>query len=604
MVLIDYIVSTMKYYSLIICLLLASLTVHAQIPVGPYSYEEEIKICDKNANPVKLGEDVLGLALSSGGGVWYEVNPSDHNEILETDASNVFLALSRMPGEYHFVFVAKNNPCMPDASKALAKVIIIENPLSSNVNILLCTGDAPALHLIDLLTPQHQSLTVEFKDAAGNVLTGNTYSIPDDFEGDIELSYDILDADYLCDKSMNMVLVVERELDVANLPTSKTLSLCKNAVPVAVDLNTILGYTINGSWEVNAATTGATAPSPSGAIVDLQGLVITNYPANLVYTLIPSSGACYSSYSPKVTIVITEDLSTNFTDVNYEVCKTSSPTGYVNLMQLLGVNVPVNIGTWSPVDGFDNTSPIDIADGVFDLADARAGTYAYQYKISNAVELCGINDETAQVKITVYDSSEAVDGEVQLCDGVTEGELDLSKYIVGLPVSGVTWYNGRDVTGETLTDNKVSFAELNRGTQTFTYEYTAGVCGTSMGRLYVTLSDVLTNFKDREVMYCLTDFGSDAINLDQLLGVAGIPGTWTQYIAASTSDQSGTDGYWNQTSNIFDGFAAAIVDRDDANEPKSGPWTYVFEFTVDSDYSGCIAAGSKARITITMTEDL
>lgn len=309
---------------LIFCLLFLSF---AGAKAQTYVLEKEKTVCSNNASAIRLGEDVLGLGLSAGGGVWNEVDPLDNTTILEADISNVFMALNRMPGEYHFVFTSKNNPCLPDGDKALAKVIIVDNPVSSGHKLLLCASEAHTITLSDYLSPVLASttgLTFAFSDPAGSPITGGSYVVPTDFEGNLNFSYTITGADYICNKSANLTIIVERGVDTSTLPTSNTLSVCQTAIPGKVDLNQILGVNMPGTWAVDPSTSGATAPAPAGNTVTLKGIIVSSLPATLTYKLTPS-GSCYSSYTPTVSVVITDDLNTNFNDVTHDVCKHQAP---------------------------------------------------------------------------------------------------------------------------------------------------------------------------------------------------------------------------------------------------------------------------------------
>lgn len=583
-----------SYKYLIVCLLcLVAHSVSAQIPSGVFAIEKEKVVCDNYATPLRLDVDILELSLSSGGGTWYEVNPADHNDIISSDISNIFMAISRMPGEYHFVFVSKNNPCLADGEKALAKITITENVESLSTNVLLCPNDAPLLELKDFVAPAHRNLTLEFKDEQGNVLTNGQYNVNSTFTGDINLEYNVTDVNFICANTGNLTLIVSREEPTSNLPLSGQVAYCKDAVANEVNLNTLLNYTIDGTWSA-VAVNGITGPQPTDNIVDLSAINISSYPVTYKYELTLSSSSCYSFASPTVEIVITDDLSSEFADVSYDVCKTTAPSGYLDLMQILGIGVPVNSGEWSPVD---QTSPVDVMDGVFELADARSGVYTYNFKVSDAIELCAIQGQEANVTINVFDNSEALDGEVQVCAGTSSGSINLSEYIIGLPATGVNWYKGNDATGTVIATGDYPYSDLNNGTQVFTYSFDSGVCGASEGRLYVTVGDIITNFIDKEIKYCLSDNGSDNIDLDQILGVAGVPGTWTLDTQNSTSDQTNTGNY-DSTTHTFDGRAAAAV------ESTAGEGTYVFTYTVDSNYNGCIPGGSTVTITVTITGDL
>ena len=565
-----------------------------------YDKTGTLNVCSNHASVIRLGEDVLGLALSGGGGYWDEVDPTDNTKVIAGGVSNIFKALERMPGTYHFVFTAENNPCFD--GKALAEVIIVHNPVSSGTTLLLCPDDAPKISLKAYLPAQLSDLAISFADEGGHVVTDGKYDIPSDFEGDINFSYTITEAGYFCNKDANLTLIVKRSVDAGTLPVPEVLSVCEDAIPAQVDLYAILGYRIAGTWSVVASSTSGiigAAPAPVGSIVTLGhidlNIVSPAGKASISYMLTPSS-ACYTTHTPRVSIDITKKFDSNsFKDVEKSICKTSSPKGYVDLMSVLNIQVPANSGVWTLDPG--STSPVDVADGVFELNDARTGIYTVNYKVSNAVGLCDLTAGSATITLNVFDSGEALDGEVQLC-GAATGSLPLNKYVVGLPLRGVTWYAGLKAEGTAVVGGSVDVSALETGIYAYTYSYESGLCGSTEGHLYVSVTDGLTNFIDKTIKYCVSDFGSDVIDLDQLLGVFGVSGTWSFDKAGSTSSHADVNSYYNSTTHVFDGRGAASNDRP-VNKGK-----YVFKYTVDSNYSGCIEAGETVSVTVIITEDL
>ncbi|WP_430817711.1 hypothetical protein [Carboxylicivirga sp. RSCT41] len=574
----------------ILTFFVAGFTLNAQ----NHKKEGEMSVCSNHTSAIRLGEDVVGLALSTGGGVWNEVDPANNTTILHSDVSNIFLAMNRMPGEYHFVFTAKNNPCLADGETALAKVTIIENPLSSSATILLCANDAPELTLSNYLPAGIQGLTVTFYDASGTEVTDGEYEVAASFEGDINFSYEV-SGGAMCNTEAKLTLIIEREATITDLPGSKTLEVCKTAIPASVNLNAVLGYNISGEWAVdNSATVGgATGATVSGSMVDLSGLTFTGDAASITYKLTPTTDECYETYTPSVTISIEDDLSGVGAET-IEVCKTASPQGYINLMEVLGINVPVNVGQWRLVN---DASPVDVQDGIFELADARAGDYVYKYEVSNAADICGLVD--AQVTIEVSDISEAYDGEVQVCAGGQGVSVTLDNYILGLP-SGAKWYEGLAAEGTELASSTIT-TSADPGMYAYTYSYDAGPCGNASGHLYVTVTDELTNFKDKVVEFCLTDNGTDAINLDQILGVAGVSGDWEFVSGSSTSGHTANEIAAYMTDNVFNANAAAGAETTDTNTGVTkNTGTYVFKFTAGA--GSCIEEDSEATITIKVVE--
>lgn len=576
----------MQFKSIFVwCLLLIPfVTMGAQTAETYETFSGSIKrtrvVCTQSANSLDLGEGVLGMSLSAGGGVWDEVDPNNLDSIIDGDRSNMFLPISRFPGEYTFLFTAKNNPCMPDDSTALARVIILDQILNSTEFLPLCENEAATINLPDYLSPYLADVDVDYYEYGFTTpIAGGQFDIPGDFEGELRFSFQINDTSYICDSVAYFTLTVQRVSDASDLPTAGATELCVNTMTnVVVDLNRVLGVSPLGTW-APVATGTEQGPANVGELVSLDDYVPSTLPAVLNYEFTPSS-TCLTGYKPVVSITITDDLTTNLQqNVEIDLCKTFSPTGYVSLLELLDLTIPGDVGVWS----MDlEASPVDVHDGVFDLYDARVGKYTYTYKVSNAVELCGLTDMSAQVTLNIFDISEVKDGQAQTCVGAT-GSTDLSAFIDGLPTTGVTWYDGMDTARTAaLPSSTITLTDLAVGTHAYTYAYPAGPCGLATGHMYLTVTDVLTNFRDVEEKFCLTDLGADKINLERMLGVVGIPGTWEAPANVNAAD-------WNDP--IFNG-------------KEAGTGVYEFKFVVDPSYDGCIEGGSEAVVRIIMTDDL
>lgn len=544
-------------------------------------------ICDNRVLPINLNS-VVGLELAAGGGQWYEVSSAtafSADLLDENKVRNMIPAIDRLPGAYYFVFVPKNNPCMDDADRAIVTINILETPLPLSHTIALCPGETFTFDLSSLVSSTLKAMYTNmlYKDHAGNTLSTSTISIGADESGEMFYTYHLNEAGVACTDQADIVLNVVRDGDIAGIDKGSEMAFCLNALPESLNLNEVFKLTVTGgSW---SAEGGAPAPNAAG-VVDLSGLSAA---ADYQYKYEYSAGDCFPAGDATFTIQITGDLDPHFNDVEKNICKATSPNGFINLLELIGVGVPNTSGVWTEVEA---TSPVDIEDGIFELADSRTGKYVYRYTVSNAVsELCGLPGQSATVTINMFDAGEVLDGEVQLCSSALSGEMTLGKYIANLPAGG-SWDGGAIIVSATGT---ISASDLSLGVNMFSYEFDGGPCGSGSANLYVTVTDDITNFTDKQIAYCLTDEGADAIDLDQVLAVHGISGSWAHDAAASTSDQN-TSGNWNTTSNVFDGRAAA-------NAETTGEGTYVFTFTASED--GCnINSGDTVTITIKITKDL
>ncbi len=526
------------------------------------SYE----MCEGEVLPVKL-DDIVNLGLSAGGGSWNEVDPTN-DAMIEEDVSNVFLGINRLPGTYKFVFVPSNNPCMEDEDRAEATIEILEIPKPLNHYVTLCSGETVNFDLATLIPESlKNNYTISYKDADGNALASSSISI--DAEGELTYLYKLGGASGLCTDSAYIAISVISDDMAAGLTFDDGLAFCVTAVPESLNLNDELGLTgKSGTWE---ATGGA--PAITAGVIDLSNAVIGDYVYNYKWT--DCSGA---EQTNPFTVSITDDLSTDFVDAQRDICKTINSNGFIDLMDVIGVGLPVNLGDWTVEAAVDGTA-IDVADGIFEIADSRVGQYIYRYTVNNAVELCGIENTSATVTLNVFDSGEVLDGEVQLCRAnLTAGtSLDLAGFMQDLPAGG-TWY---DLDGTALAGSSIDEGDLKSKVNKYNYEFASGPCGNGNAKLLVVVTDVLTNFKDKTKKYCLTDAGADAIDLDAILGVGNIDGTWA-------NDDSATN--FNSTTNVFDGAA-------------EGEGEYNFTFTAADEGCG-VNAGDKVTIKIIITEDL
>lgn len=523
-----------------------------------------LQVCDDNVLPVKL-EDVVGLGLSAGGGQWNEVNPAD-DSIIQAGVSNIFVGIDRLPGTYKFIFIPSNNPCLENDDRAVATIEVLETPNAINHFAELCAGETVTLDLSNLVSATLKANhTITYYDGSGSLLASSSVSLTN--EGEFSYLYKIDNAGLCTDNAKIVVNVIGSGVP-GSITFNDRLAFCASTVPASLNLNQELGLTgKGGDW-----TAASGAPAVNGGIVNLLGISVGNY--EYTYKWNDCSGV---EMSKLFTLSITDELSANFVDASRDICKTIYGNGTVDLMQVLGISLPSQAGVWSEVS---SVSPVDVADGVFEVADSRAGKYVYKYSVGNAVDLCGIQSQSATVTLNVYDGGQVLDGLITLCKAsLTAGDLiDLGEYMVSLP-NGGTWYAP---DGSTVSGTTIDVGSLALGINSYRYEFDAGPCGNGDARLYVVVTDDLSpSFKDKAISYCLTDDGADHIDLDQVLGIAGLEGSWS-------NDDSAIN--FNASTNVFDGRA-------------EGKGTYTFTFTASESACG-VNAGDKVTITVKITDDL
>lgn len=533
--------------------------------------EGSTTICDDAVVPVKL-DDIVGLALSAGGGSWAEVDPADDSVIAE-NVSNIFLGIDRLPGVYKFIFTPKNNPCMLDDDRAIVTITVVSVPRALNHYVALCEGEPVSLDLTTLLsetvTNSYGVTNIKFYDEDDVELASSIVNYTT--EGEYHYTYSVPANSASCATSAPIAVSVVSYGVSDNIEFNDSVTYCITEMPETVNLHAKLGFTSSvGTW----STTSGLSVSSEG-IATLTGASAEN---NYLFTYSYKNCDNEDKNFPFI-ISITADLSSSYDaiDDTTQICKTINSAGFVNLMDVIGLDLPNTAGSWHVQK---EVSPVDVADGIFEIADARAGEYTYTFKVSNAVDICAIAGE-ATVTVNVFDSGEVLDGEVQLCTANMSGTIDLNEFMPSLPAGGVWSDNETAITDDSAFD----ISSLTLGVHSLTYTFDAGPCGAAEAQLLVVVSDVITNFKNKTKKYCLTDEGTDAIDLDQVLGVGNIAGTWTT-----------SAPHFDETTHVFNGREAGInADGTDAS--------YTFTFTASE--SGCgVEAGQEVVITIIITEDL
>lgn len=547
------------------------------VAVAQQTITKEIKVCDTDVRPINLGEDVIGISLTPRGGTWAEVKPeSPYTTVIKNNVSNIFVAIDRQPGKYAFVYTAKNNVCMTNGDKAIAIIEILETPKPIHINVALCEGETKDLNLNNYVSNTLKTkypTGITFKNSNGNTLVGGILPISATFQGTDTATYTIaaLTAN-ACNTKATITLDVTRTKETINtkdLTGEKTF--CISALPPNLNLNNELGIAGNGTW----SATSTTIPINNG-IIDFTGATIGTH--NYIFTFDGTSPCIPAGTEANFVVNIMEDMTTLIaTEGSLNICKTRNPQRKIELQSILNISIPINAGEWTP-DAGNPSNSVDVTNGYFEIEDAPIGTYIYKFRISNAIDLCGLENREGTVKIILEDGGNFFDGEVQICSANVPTELDLSTYVSGLSGYTVEWYQFDGTT--VIPTGKINPSQLAVGTHKYVYKTGAADCK-SEGVLYVTIEDVITNFTNKEVSYCLTDDGADAINLKEVLGVAGVPGNWTTTV---------TGPNYNATTQVFNG-------------KTQGKGTYTFTFTADTT-AGCGLAGRTATVTVKITDTL
>lgn len=553
-------------------------------------------VCDVNANnTVDLSLDVIGNGFRPDGGQWYQVPAGtytqngasvtgfDINDSNNVKVSNIFVLAGKAPGTYNFVFVANaSNACIPVGNQKLATVIILETPKPLSTSLSLCPSETTTLDLQTLISNTLPTATFSnVAPAAGGTLTGSNLAIGANFEGEVTVDYTVDHPNAtVCEGPAKITIKVTRDGTVPVVQGPSDINYCVKEVPASLNLNSKLTAIIPGAtWSVTNSGTGSAAVS--GAIASFTNP--TNGDA-YTFTYTWAAGTCYAAGSVAFTVNIKDDLSTDFANKAITVCKSNNSSAVIDMLRDgLGVAIPLSTGAWNVLTPDNNPSDITVTDGLFEVSGAKPGEYKYRFDISNATGLCGLDNKSAELTITVTDAASTQDGRMEFCladVNAASGNITLSDYVQNLPATGVTW--STNLTNITITgtnNNEVANSELAAkgvGTHKFTYSYNAGTCGTVTGDLYLTVTDAL-DMENVALKYCRPDLPSE-LDLTNALGV-NVPGTWSYTSGGATGSVTG---------NKFSETAGTTGDK-----------TYVATFTPSTNNCGA----KTATVTITVTDN-
>lgn len=546
-----------------------------------YKIEKEIFLCDISALPVDLGTQVLGVDASATGGQWREVDSKDNSKVLNPKAKNVLKAIDLTPGDYTFIYKANsNNPCAEEGEEFKAVVHILETPKPVNIAVPLCEGDTRNIDLKTLISATlKDKYNIAYKEADGSVIPNGILAIGATETEAIKATYEITgvtNANYPCTLSADIAIDVTREADYLAKNYSGEKTFCIDKMPKKLNLKAELGISVDIDW-----TTPSGAPTINDGVIDFENA--TQAIAKGVYTYsfvinAPNNKCGLDKKKGTYTLTITDDLTDKLNkEKEKAICKVNTPNANIDMFSTLGISIPIQSGVWEAADA---ATPEDyIKDGFFDASKAPTGTYKYQFRVSNAADLCGIAGKTSGILTFIIENGgDLLDGTLQLCMANLPTDINLSKYISGMTNANTTW---SDAQGNVVAGGTLDASSLKKGTYQYTYETGSSDCK-STGALYISVVDKLSNFTDRTVKYCLTDTGSDTIDLDGLLAVGGVKGIW--------SGTGATNANYDGNTHVFNGRTA-------------GAGTYTFTFTADSG-AGCSLANQTATITVIMTDDL
>lgn len=553
-------------------------------------------VCDDKATRViALDYDIMGSEFHSNGGYWDYVKNSvtDANaynrstDAIKKDVRNVFKLLGKKPGVYKFVFTANSsNACIPNGEKRLATIVILENPKPINHVVTLCPNEPFDLDLKSLVSATLPTPT--FTNTSG-LVSGTTLKIVGATEGEIKETYQVSYPNAtICSGPASITVIVKRDGKAPTYTGAPNISYCITEMPGTLNLNSQLTTVAKGGvWKVDN-TTKVTLSSATGA-TDNQLATFNNPVSGDVYkfTYTYSATSCYTGGTLTFKITVTDDLS-NFlpkTEVSKNVCKADNPTQVIDMLKDgLGLAIEASAGTWRK-RSVPGGSTVDVSDGLFRVADAIAGKYAYTFEVSTATSLCGLAGKKADLLLEVIDTRVTKDGRDEFClldlpdigtpaPAPNEGNIVLSRYVADTK-ENTTWTTKDN--GFTITGDMFPISELQaKGVGTYTFNYVkTTACGNAEGSVYLTVTDKMDVADAYTLAYCRPQMTTP---LDILNAIGkNLPGTW------ALTTNAGNTG--NLNNHIFS-----------ENANTKGDKTYVVTLTSTSKCTG----NTPKTITITI----
>lgn len=511
-------------------------------------------VCDVNQNiNIDLGIDVVGQVLTQEGGYWDQISdPGDLTSIIKTGVSNVQTIASWAPGEYYFVYHATNNVCMTEgATSDVAIIRILETPKNFSHTIYACDGDDVTIDLADIVSYAHRDATF-YNASHGTIAAGaitSELTIGTSFSGKITVQYEMPDQG-VCNGPATITIDVVRGGQIAPSFGNNELNSCQENAKIVLNLQHAAGATIltGGVWSLDdtSVNQGETVAPASGiATFPTEGdpAVVQIGTYVFKYTWTRAENDCYESGSELFTVNVTADgISIDGQTYEDDICKTGAPNQLYNLLDGIGLDVPLSTGYWTVV----GTAPghnltLDVSQGKLDVTQLVSGLYTFTYTVSEVASVCQLSG-TATLELQVGDvgASAVYDGRVQLCaadlqDGATYlgANFKLSDHVMGLgAMNNVSWSALNPTLDAAITGTNAdeipysALADLNNGSYVFNFSFQSEGCGSAQGEgsLFVTVTNNIAVSNEITLTFCRPDMPA-SVNLNQVVG-AVLGGSW------------------------------------------------------------------------------
>jgi hypothetical protein len=615
----------------------------------------ELWVCTSNVFPIDLSLNAFGIGYNSLTGHYVQIKtPGSYtdgniNPVPGTTVSGVFNPTGRPAGIYEFVYVSDvANFCgMGLGEKSIVRLYLVPELVGSAILSNICAGEAFDVKLADYLPYEIKNFVdsagwqVQFYDSKTNAplsvsaaslanlgLHNYYYKIDDSGVGSFsgkymfgirqipqsspayfkhEPLYACADSGHLTHtvKIRDSIMLVQDTVKVT-FCTQSLMSVPESRDRFVVNLSNILGINgKDGSWTTNHSQPLQVILSTDGYAKINMTYVSVGMTEFFFYYNFKNCGG--SNDTATVHVNFTDDLSSVIVSDTGTICRNLG-TGTLDLGLFFGFSVPNTAGVWMDIYK-KNTVGIDyeILSGSIDLSELKVGSlYEYQYRVHpSSLDLCqtgvGYNDILADYYLKVRDV-EVLSGSAQICRSLFNSGtyINLYDYVPGLgnpnlvDPSEVTWTapDGTHIPAADVTNYRLQgTANKNKDTiLNFSFVY-ANDCGRAPGNLYIGFLDSIPHGTNRVLQLCYTDDYAKYVNLFQVLGYAGLKGTFE---LESTVPAGKSIEWIDQAKGIFN--AADTFDPANAEEE------YTFIYKRDPSEANC--APDNLRITVIVTRNL
>jgi hypothetical protein len=609
-----------------------------------FKYLKELWVCSSHAFPVNVSHSVFGVAFTQQTGYYLQVEPNSHKDgstlpVGGKKFDGVFNISGRPAGAYDFVYInTSSNFCgMTVGEQALVRIYIVPELIGNTILSNVCAGKSFNVNLRDYLPYEVKNFAdsadwvVQFYDARthspvttaeaslGKIGTRDFYYKIDDVTGPFAGKFSKIRKGWACADSGVISHTVRIRDSIRLVKDTVPVTFCIDNVRAlsehhdrfTVNLAALLGASVDGGvWSVPSNVPSSFFPRIDVNTGELTFDMVrvatyTNFNFDFTYKF---KNCDNSNVTGLVRIVFTDNMSPVISGDTGTICRNLG-SGILDLGLFFGFSAPTTAGIW--LDMQKGGKEHEILSGSIDLNELNVGSlYHYQYRVHPAsVDFCGTgyNPSTGGSHADVWEDYylkvrdiEILSGSARVCrssyaSGVM---LNLYDYVPGLSDPNlvdpdeVSWVDHAGLSISTSEAQNYLLQGQPRDTTLilpFSFTY-SNDCGTAPGNLYISVVDSLQTHKLHiKLQLCYTDDQASYVDLRQVIGIAGLQGTFT----VESTDPAGKTIVWiDQSKGIFNAYATF------ADSPQKE--TYTFKYTpAASELQECLRNDIRVSITVT-----